>query len=303
MDSISAPLVEAAFRGDMEAVESLLSGGAEIDARNNGLTALHAAIENEQIEVVRRLLQADADIEAVCMGCTPLAHAVDLVIDSALQAGTPVERRSTGLIDVLIAAGANIEAGLEVARDYRSAVMEEHLMQRKPEVDDASSGMLLNELNQEFADVSYPGDDQLADSYPNEWESTLDNLRGKDWRVVEAKDFDSQDGVIEGIQALGSRGFLYFLPGLLRIFLTDPGSRYSVGYGLLTWFTVPEGMKPDDSQDAVVHALSSVRRDFLVRFFSVLRIQESDLSPAIVDAAIASLRAGAVTAYKLDDVR
>ncbi|MEK7953821.1 ankyrin repeat domain-containing protein [Luteolibacter soli] len=298
MEPTSVLLIEAAFRGDMEAVESLLSEGARVDAEDKGLTPLHAAIENGQTEVVRRLLEVGADIEAISLAGTPLAHAVDLVIDTALQSGTPVERESTEVIDLLIAAGANIEAGLEVARDYGCAFIEEHLMRRKREVKEASIGMLLEKLNQEFSDISYPGDDQLADSYPNEWEATLDNLCGKDWRDVEAKDFDSQGGVIEGIQALGSKGFLYFLPGLVRIFLTDPVSRYSVGYGLLTWFTVPEGIKPDDSQIVVLHALPSARRDFMVRFFGVFRILEPDLSPAIVDAAIVSLRAGVVTAYR-----
>src|SRR5262245_48940093 len=123
--------------------------------------------------------------------------------------------------------------------------------------------MLLDEINREFSDVVYPGDNALADSYPNEWESTLGNLRGKDWRRVEGKDFDSRGGIIEVVQALGLKGFIYFLPGLLRISLADADSRYAVVSALLTRFTVSD-YPSAKIQKRIIAALSPARRGFLV---------------------------------------
>lgn len=61
--------------------------------------------------------------------------------------------------------------------------------------------MLLDEIETTFSGSTYPGAYALADEYPNEWESTLCKLQGKDWRTVVTSDFDSQGGVAEGVRS------------------------------------------------------------------------------------------------------
>jgi hypothetical protein len=164
--------------------------------------------------------------------------------------------------------------------------------------------MLIDELNRMFADVVYPGDKALAGSYPNEWESTLRNLQGKDWRTVASKDFDSQGGIIEGVQVLGLKAFIYFLPGLIRICLTDSDSRYDVAAALLTRFTVPDYLSATvAAEKALMAALSPARRSFLVRFFSSLRETEPTLCPIIIDSAVFNLKVGDIIPYKHEDVK
>ncbi|MEP6925170.1 MAG: ankyrin repeat domain-containing protein [Pyrinomonadaceae bacterium] len=61
--SYGNPLVMAAFDGDLELVQKLLRENVDVNAKeenSNGITALHAAIENGSVEVVRELLQAGA---------------------------------------------------------------------------------------------------------------------------------------------------------------------------------------------------------------------------------------------------
>jgi ankyrin repeat protein len=85
----SEALAQASFDGDLNLVASLLRAGADINARGNCWTPLHAAIENMQAEVVRYLLEAGADPEFACCGMRALHHAIDIEADSAAQANDP----------------------------------------------------------------------------------------------------------------------------------------------------------------------------------------------------------------------
>ena len=59
------PVIEAARRGDVVALERLLEQGADANsARGDGMTALHFAAELGHVEAVRILLQAGADVAA-----------------------------------------------------------------------------------------------------------------------------------------------------------------------------------------------------------------------------------------------
>jgi ankyrin repeat protein len=61
-----APVAEAAMRGDVEAVRSLLAAGEDVDAaQGDGMTALHWAAERGDPELAALLLDAGADMEPV----------------------------------------------------------------------------------------------------------------------------------------------------------------------------------------------------------------------------------------------
>ena len=60
-----SPIIEAARRGDAEAVRSLLDGGADVNtAQGDGMTALHWAAERGHAAVADVLLSAAADVAA-----------------------------------------------------------------------------------------------------------------------------------------------------------------------------------------------------------------------------------------------
>lgn len=163
--------------------------------------------------------------------------------------------------------------------------------------------MLLDEIETTFSGSAYPGDNALAESYPNEWESTLRQLQGKDWRTVTARDFDSQGGIIEGVQALSIQGFTYFLPGLVRIALTQADHRYIISSALLSRFTRPDQLeRPLESQERILFALSPQQREFLARFFAAMQEAEPLLFPVLVKSAISNLASARVDPYRHEDV-
>src|SRR6478752_3970716 len=92
------PLVDAAERGDLAAVRSLLGQKGDVNAaREDGLTALHAAVNAERIDVAEALLTAGANASAKDRyGITPIYLA-------ALNGSAP-------LIQRLLEAGADPNA-------------------------------------------------------------------------------------------------------------------------------------------------------------------------------------------------
>jgi len=68
------PLVDAAERGDLAAVRTLLTQKADVAAaREDGLTALHAAVNADRLDVADALLNAGASASAKDRyGITPL---------------------------------------------------------------------------------------------------------------------------------------------------------------------------------------------------------------------------------------
>jgi ankyrin repeat protein len=102
------PLMLAAGRGDLEAVQTLLAQGAEVNAADaRGFTALfHACYNGDEDrgypEVVRALLEAGADKEAtIGYGVRPLMYAAGNgeagVVEALLAAGAdPVARNEGG---------------------------------------------------------------------------------------------------------------------------------------------------------------------------------------------------------------
>lgn len=113
-------LVQAAIDGDTESIDRLLDAGADIDAHGRNWNALHSAIEHENLACVRLLVRRGAALERPGGGLTPLAHAVDIAIDGALQTGAHPGDEQTEIVDLLLAAGADPAPGLAVARAYGS---------------------------------------------------------------------------------------------------------------------------------------------------------------------------------------
>jgi hypothetical protein len=165
------------------------------------------------------------------------------------------------------------------------------------------SANLLYQLDPLFGEVVYPGHSALADSFPNEWESALKKLHGKDWKSVRWEDFEFDGNIGETVGALSVKGFIYFLLGLIRLVLTDSDRRYSIVHALLHRFTVPEDSSyPKTEQKKILAALSSERRKFLMTFLAAMRDAESTLCPVIIDAAILSLKSSDVIPYKREEV-
>lgn len=64
LGAMKAQLVEAAGRGDLSAVESLLAAGLDVDERDaRGRTAVMAATHGERADIVRVLIQAGANVD------------------------------------------------------------------------------------------------------------------------------------------------------------------------------------------------------------------------------------------------
>jgi len=71
---------EAAAGGDIEQIKSLISGGADVNAKdNNGSTPLHYAVILANMDVIKLLISNGADVNAKDKeGRTPLSWAKDL---------------------------------------------------------------------------------------------------------------------------------------------------------------------------------------------------------------------------------
>ncbi len=97
--SVDPPLADAARAGDVEAVRTLVSEGADVNAAHgDGMTALHWAAQKGNPEIAEIVLHAGANTEAV----TRIGDYTPLHL--AARSG------STGVIRALIGAGADLGA-------------------------------------------------------------------------------------------------------------------------------------------------------------------------------------------------
>ena len=116
-----SPVADAAERGDLGAVRALLRQGADVNtAQSDGMTALHWAASNNDLEVARTLLYAGATVRATTRlgGYTPLhlasrgGHAG--VAEILLEAGAdPDAYTATGVTAMHFAADADAGAVVE----------------------------------------------------------------------------------------------------------------------------------------------------------------------------------------------
>jgi ankyrin repeat protein len=74
-----------------------------------------------ELEAVRRLIRAGADVNQERKGWTPLLHAVDIECDAAVQRGVSSEEMTADLIELLLASGASPTVkALEMAQRYEN---------------------------------------------------------------------------------------------------------------------------------------------------------------------------------------
>jgi hypothetical protein len=122
-ESVQTKFFEACFQGHKDAVIAMLAEAVDLDWHHprHGWTALHAAVENDHLDIVRELVAAGANLEALdTSGWTPLCLAVDAEIDGSHQTGKPLSLEITTL---LLEAGANPvgdakTSPLGIAQDY-----------------------------------------------------------------------------------------------------------------------------------------------------------------------------------------
>ena len=97
---LSRPIAEAAARGDRDAVKSLLKKAADVNAaQGDGMTALHWAAMNGDLELAEMLIVAGANVRAT----TRLGTYTPLYLASQ-QGHAPI-------IQALIKAGADLKTG------------------------------------------------------------------------------------------------------------------------------------------------------------------------------------------------
>jgi ankyrin repeat protein len=118
-----APLLDAALRGDADAVRSLLAAGADVEAKTRigSYTALHLASRGGHVSVIRMLLEAGANPRAVTTtsGVTPLHLAAASIggaeaVGALLAHGADPNAResSAGQTPLMFAAAGNRAAAI-----------------------------------------------------------------------------------------------------------------------------------------------------------------------------------------------
>jgi ankyrin repeat protein len=112
---------DAVWSGDLESVDAVIERGADVNAVDEPHDPpLHLAIERVWVSIVRRLIDAGADINRDLRdGWTPLVHAIDIESDGAWQSHHETGHESTVLTEILLIAGAVPTArAFEIARSY-----------------------------------------------------------------------------------------------------------------------------------------------------------------------------------------
>ena len=119
MTDAAESFIRAAFDGDAPSVLRMLSAGVDINAQGRGIwNALHAAIENEQLECVELLVSRGADLKQVNSGLSPLAHAIDIAVDGTWQTDGHPGDEPTDIVQCLLRAGADPQLELASVKSY-----------------------------------------------------------------------------------------------------------------------------------------------------------------------------------------
>ena len=130
--AVDAPIANAAMRGDIESVRSLLGRSADVNApQGDGTTALHWAAYREDLEMARLLIEAGANVgvETRLGDLTPMlmaskngnADMLELLLEAGSDANAPDANGTTPLmysaasgktdaVKLLLAEGADVNA-------------------------------------------------------------------------------------------------------------------------------------------------------------------------------------------------
>jgi ankyrin repeat protein len=112
-------LIKAAFNGDVATVRAMLNQGCDPNyIPQEGLSPLHAAMENLELAVATTLLDAGADPNLRDnTGWTPLFHAVETACGAAQQVGNgKLHQDWMALISLLVRKGADARLTSPVTR-------------------------------------------------------------------------------------------------------------------------------------------------------------------------------------------
>jgi ankyrin repeat protein len=129
MNDIEQQLIHAIANGNLEEVRKLLEAGASPDGVDpERWTPLMIAAEHENFEAINILLSFGADInKSDNYGQTPLYIAVDISIDGTIQSGGKQGDEPTETILYLLEHGADLDAKnhngktpLDLAQSYQS---------------------------------------------------------------------------------------------------------------------------------------------------------------------------------------
>jgi len=123
-------LADAAMQGDKDAMRSLLKQKADVNsAHGDGATALHWAAYNDDLEMVKTLLAAGADVKATTRegAITPLFMACTngnaAVIEALLKAGADAKSvKANGTTALMIAAASGSAGAVEVLLNHGAEV-------------------------------------------------------------------------------------------------------------------------------------------------------------------------------------
>ncbi len=125
----AADLVDAARRNDASAVSAELANGADASTKSpDGTTALHWAVHNDNLDLVKRLVKAGADANAANeFGATPLSEAAVVgnaaVVEQLVAAGAQVDARGKdGQTALMIMARGNGVAAARVLLEHGADV-------------------------------------------------------------------------------------------------------------------------------------------------------------------------------------
>jgi len=120
MDTIIDLACKAAFNGNIIDLNSYLNLKIDINGTGTNWTILHSAIENNNLDCVKLIIERGANVE-LKLNCsmTPLEHAIDIAIDYN-NTGGKVGEESVAIIAIILDAGANPNTGLEIAKRYKN---------------------------------------------------------------------------------------------------------------------------------------------------------------------------------------
>ena len=123
-------ICKAAFDGNLEELKILLENKTNLNQKGLFWTPIHSAIENENLDCLKLLIQNGADVEYKGTDGEgfPLDHAVDIAVQAKINTGGKEGEENLEFINALLEAGANPKTGIQTAKSYGSKKILEKLI-------------------------------------------------------------------------------------------------------------------------------------------------------------------------------